>query len=114
METLPPSGLAHTLPPAPSRAAARGLLTAATGLLLLCGALSWGLIDAHDTSQLFVNRELDFAMHTRRIMYGVSLAAILFATKDQGHGRDDHPWVAGMVRLIAFCWMLAVIWAVSR
>ncbi len=73
METIPPAGLAPTLPPPAPHRARRAVQLAAVGLALLLGAVLWRMDPSAPGAHLFAyDDDQRIGAFAQRLMFGVS------------------------------------------
>lgn len=113
MSTLPPSGLAPTLPPAPRQRARRAAFFAIAGLALLVTAISClRLAHAHASRLFAYDNDAAAAYLLARIAFGFSLAAQIASLYD---ARIAWRWKAERGRVltavsIVLVWAASVLW----
>lgn len=111
--TIPPSGLAPTIPPPPKSRARRAVLLAAVGIALLAIALLWRAKAQADVSSVFAyDNDAELGTFVRRVMFGFSgaltIAATAYATGSFKHARGP----ATVALVLAVAWLGSVVWTI--
>ncbi len=111
MATIPPAGLAPTIPPPPKHRAKRAVMLALVGVLLLAIALVWRLLSQPDTANLFVyDNDAQVGGVFRRLLYGLSAGAT-FASVAYSVNSLKHARLMSVVALtLATAWLGAIVW----
>ncbi len=113
VSTLPPSGLAATLPPAPWERARRAIGFALVGLALLLGAV-FSLQVAHaDASLLFAyGNDAAAASLLARIAFGFSLVAQVASLHDVVHTWKwrQQRGLSLTALALTLAWVACVVW----
>jgi len=108
--TIPPSGLAPTVPPPPGSRARRAVQFASIGLALLAAALIWRHQSQPDAATFFAyDNDAELGSFVRRVMFGVSgglhIAAVAIAARSLKLARA--PSLVALV--LSGIWFAAVV-----
>ena len=111
--TIPPSGLAPTVPPPPESRARRAILLAVVALALLAIALVWRAKAQADVSNVFAyDNDAELGTFVRRVMFGLSvaltIAAAAYASGSFKHARRP----ATVAFVLTGVWLAGVVWTV--
>jgi hypothetical protein len=114
MATIPPAGMAPSLPPTPARRARRAFGLALAGLGLFGLALWWALV-AHAPSELAREQGIpDFAAFARRLLFVVSAALHIAAVGSAWKARREERALAVAALGLSACWLGGVVWTFVR
>jgi len=111
MATIPPAGLAPTIPPPPQHRAKRAVILALVGVVLLAIALVWRLLNQPDSATLFVyDNDAQVGGVFRRLLYGLSagatFAAVAYSVNSLKHAR-----LMSLAALaLSTLWLGAIVW----